>query len=538
MSEILFHYKRVDPTTWVYLSSLLMIGLFFTFNRLGRMRNLDLVLLILLAPGLLLVQHGRLQQAEVVKRVIAEGVPWENLEEAVGQSAAAGTAAAQGTAEGDGSNPAHETEQPEAASPTLPTTAPDAGDPPPGREAARDADLEELVPSAENRAQLLLRARYRYARAQRLELSGFLWLMCVGVGLVARLLIDPAMARRPLLEPNLNPAGMTFICASLFVFLMANVVTSEPKPPPTGEQLRVETVLRGQPVTDSVMHPARQGPEYVLLTLFPNIPTTPLAGSGSVRSEATLVNASKTLAILAHLAIVVGVIAIGHRHFVNVKMGIGAATLYLMLPYTHQLTGNIYHAIPGALLVWAVLCYRRPMLAGVFIGLAMGCFYYPLLLLPLWISFYWQRGLTQFLTGTLTMIAALVLLLVLKSADATEFMAHVRTMFGVWMPRMEGLQGVWGLGWHPWLRVPMLVLCASTSVAFAFWPAQKNLGTLLSCSGAVMVATQFWHGFGGGLYMGWYLPLLLLTVFRPNLEDRIALSVLGEGWFPRRRLAA
>jgi hypothetical protein len=26
-----------------------------------------------------------------------------------------------------------------------------------------------------------------------------------------------------------------------------------------------------------------------------------------------------------------------------------------------------------------------------------------------------------------------------------------------------------------------------------------------------------------------------MTVFRPNLEDRIALSVLGEGWFTRRR---
>lgn len=50
-----------------------------------------------------------------------------------------------------------------------------------------------------------------------------------------------------------------------------------------------------------------------------------------------------------------------------------------------------------------------------------------------------------------------------------------------------------------------------------------------------MVATQFWHGHGGGLYMAWYLPLLLLTVFRPNLEDRVALSVLGEGWLPRRR---
>jgi hypothetical protein len=47
-----------------------------------------------------------------------------------------------------------------------------------------------------------------------------------------------------------------------------------------------------------------------------------------------------------------------------------------------------------------------------------------------------------------------------------------------------------------------------------------------------MVATQFWHGYGGGLYMAWYLPLFLLTIFRPNLEDRVAASVLEKGWLP------
>src|SRR4051794_41813115 len=57
MSEILFHYHKVNPTTWVYLSSLLMIGLFFQFNRFWSVRNLDLVLLILLAPGLLMVNQ-------------------------------------------------------------------------------------------------------------------------------------------------------------------------------------------------------------------------------------------------------------------------------------------------------------------------------------------------------------------------------------------------------------------------------------------------------------------------------------------------
>jgi hypothetical protein len=83
----------------------------------------------------------------------------------------------------------------------------------------------------------------------------------------------------------------------------------------------------------------------------------------------------------------------------------------------------------------------------------------------------------------------------------------------------------------------VLAAFVALSGTLAIWPPQKNLGTLLSCSAAVMVATQFWHGFGGGLYMGWYLPLALLTIFRPNLEDRVALAVLGEGWVPRRNTA-
>jgi hypothetical protein len=58
MSDILFHYHRVNPTTWFYFASLLSIALFFKFNRLWSVRNLDLLGLILLAPGILAVEYG------------------------------------------------------------------------------------------------------------------------------------------------------------------------------------------------------------------------------------------------------------------------------------------------------------------------------------------------------------------------------------------------------------------------------------------------------------------------------------------------
>ncbi|MFN9751535.1 MAG: hypothetical protein ACK57U_09140 [Planctomycetota bacterium] len=55
MNEFPFGYERIQETSWAYLSALLMLALFFNFNRIWTMRNLDLQLLILLAPGLLMV---------------------------------------------------------------------------------------------------------------------------------------------------------------------------------------------------------------------------------------------------------------------------------------------------------------------------------------------------------------------------------------------------------------------------------------------------------------------------------------------------
>ena len=44
---------------WVYLSSLLTICVYFKFSRFWSVRNLDLVGLLLFAPGLVLVAYGR-----------------------------------------------------------------------------------------------------------------------------------------------------------------------------------------------------------------------------------------------------------------------------------------------------------------------------------------------------------------------------------------------------------------------------------------------------------------------------------------------
>ena len=478
MRDILLHYEAVNPTTWVYLSSLLMIALYFKFSRLWSVRNLDLIGLILLAPGLLFVIYGR------------------------------------------------------------------------------EKGFEQY------------------------EQAGYIWLYIVGGLFVIRMLVDPMMVRRPLLEPNLTVGGLTFLGISLLVFLMANVVASlnmninkqfpidadvaaasatNDVSPPKSDATKADNSQKTasdkpdhQPIEDGLL---RVGPGYppimklaqllptrLLFRDAPNVTPSPDDHHREAHERMDFYTAS-TIAILSHLAVVLGMIFIGYWHFDNIRTGIAAAVLYLLLPYTALVTDpprgissdQMYHVLPAALLVWAVAMYRRPLVAGIMLGLAIGTFYYPIFLLPLWVAFYWQRGGMRFVAGILATIAVLVVVLYFNPVG-NSFLSDLRQMFGWIFPRDKNLEGFWGLAFNnPVYRLPVLVAFVAMCITLAIWPAQKNLGTLMSCSAAVMLGTQFWHAWGGGQLMGWYLPLMLLTVFRPNLEDRVALSVLGQWSFARRK---
>ena len=49
MNYLLFFYQRPEPATWVFLSSFLLLSFYFVFHRVFSIRNLDLLLLLLLA---------------------------------------------------------------------------------------------------------------------------------------------------------------------------------------------------------------------------------------------------------------------------------------------------------------------------------------------------------------------------------------------------------------------------------------------------------------------------------------------------------
>ncbi|NOZ39759.1 MAG: hypothetical protein GXP24_05985 [Planctomycetes bacterium] len=455
MPDILFHYERVNPTSWAYLSSLLMLAMYFKFNRIWSVRNIDLFLLIFLAPGLLLVQ-------------------W----------------------------------------------------------AAENMGIK--------------------ANAEHIQFLGFLWLFVTEGLLLVRLMLDSAMVRRPLLEPNLNAAGLLFLGGSLLFFLMANVVTGEPSaadlsPARQAEVVRAEVAEEHEDEDVQPDNFATDGPGFWLLYRLPRIVTQQSIGAGDPpgekipaerdREELLIREATvRVVAILSHVLIVVGLLVVGHWHFENIIAGIAAMTMYLMLPYTALWTGDVEHALPASLLVWAVVLYRRPFLAGMMVGLALGTIYYPAFLLPLWCSFYWFRGLKRFMAGVLLMIAILVITMAITATSTDQFVAHLLQMLGLRLPKTTDLGGIWQT-WSSVYRYPVLAAFVALSFSFAIWPTQKNLGTLISGSAVIMLAAQFWQPYDGGIFIAWFLPLLLLTIFRPNLEDRTALNKLSRGWWLEKRLA-
>jgi hypothetical protein len=450
MRDILFEYE-LNPTTWVYVSSLMVLGIYFKFRRFWSVRNLDLIGLIAFSPGLLLVSHG-LQKISEGQALIAQ----------------------------------------EAA--------------------ARGQELVQL--------------------GGELERYGFVWLFAIGVFFLIRLLFDAVMVRRPLLEPNLSASGLTFTCAALMVFLMTNVVTTKMTESDLAGVQRLEQILARQESPPGKTDLAQHGPGYPLfysIASFANRAFVPIDTAGSEETRrARLEDATaRTTVIIAHLALVLGMVLIGYRHFDSIQTGVAVATLYLLMPYTAQMTGRVDHFVPAALLVWAVAAYRRPMIAGILIGLAAGVIYYPLFLLPLWCGFYWRRGLLRFVLGVALVLLLLVASLALTSSSMELFFTQLRQMSGWTSLVSDNVSGFWqyyDLAYRMPVLIAFIVICAG----MAIWPPQKNLGTLLGCSAAVMLGTQFWHPYNGGVYMAWYLPLLVLTIFRPNLEDRVAIIAVRE----------
>lgn len=445
MGVILRGYS-VNDATWFYLSLLLILAVFFRFNRVLSLRNLDLALLLSIAPGLLLVQRG------------------------------------------------HD--------------------------------------------------------------FGYGWLFVVTGCLLVRLFSDSFWKRRPLLEQNLNPAGMAFLAVSTFVFLVSSALTASPPQETVETVRRADEMLKRQDTTleQPTTEESQAGPTARLVAA-PVVRASDLVVSGgSPEPEnrwAVEQIAARATAVLAHFAVVAGLWVLGRRLFGDANSGLAMATLYLLLPCTSMDVGKVNHVLPAALIVWALVSYRNPLVSGGLLGLACGTLLFPLFLLPLWVVFYGKQGAGRFVIALGAVAAVLAASLLLTSADPHSFVTQIRGSIDWSSLKMNSdALGFWSTHDGAY-RIPVIVTFFVMLLTLTFLPREKNLEHLLGHSTAIIVATQLWYPQQGGAYVLWYLPLLLAVMFRPKLTSQTppvivpapseeqqltgpARQAVGISWFGRR----
>jgi len=342
---------------------------------------------------------------------------------------------------------------------------------------------------------------------------GYIWLLCGSAYLLLRCLFDLALVQRPALRPNLNFSGLAWLAGTLFVCLTAVAF----RPEEARSQIKPTRPIEGPHEVEG----DKVGRESAALMLAQR----PLEGW-----------ALRTMAVVCHLIVCAGLIFIGKVHFQDLIAGMAAATFYLMLPYTGHYVSYLLHVWPMALIIWALAAYRKPLIAGILLGLAAGTIYFPVLLFPLWLSFYRGRGAGRFslaFFATAGLALGITGLILLYSDDLGKSIAAAIGSSD-WQPwKIPTTEGIWqGIHWA--YRIPVFVLFLTFVIMTAFWPMPKNLGHVIALSAAILIGMQFWYADKGGQYVLWYLPLLLLLVFRPNLADRMPVPIVAEtDWVTR-----
>ncbi len=340
----------------------------------------------------------------------------------------------------------------------------------------------------------------------------FVWLFLGSLLWLIRCLLDLGLARRPLLEPNLNFSGLACLAVGVIGLFVAETISlpieggANRNPADTKAQQAPEPPP-GEEVVDRVLHGSPLGP-------------------GLRSDEKPRVILRRVLACLAHLGLVAGLIAVGWKHFERPIAGVAVATCYLLLPYSRFALVDSGQLIPAALIVTALVFYRKPALTGALIGLAAGWMPACVGLIPLWAGFYRKRGLWRFLAVGVAVAATCGLLgLAVPEVAAWAQALGARSLSEAGLlPRVEApaTDSFWS-GLDPIYRLPVLIAYLALVIATTLLPLEKDLGELIALSAALLVASQFWYLDAGGTLVLLYLPLVILMMFRPNLAGKRAL---------------
>ena len=447
MNSVLYGYS-VSGATWLYLSALLIIGVYFRFNRLWSRRNLDLILLLALSPGLLLI------------RVTTE----------VGD----GGAQARGV--------------------------------------------------------------------------GYGLLLAVSALMLVRVLVDPFGRWRPRFDQNMNSAGMTWLACCALIFMGTRAIIDQIPAETESTVERAEQIVAAQATPSAVPDPFRPATG----------PTAPLVAAPLQMMFASLT--PPILAIASHVAVLIGLLLISRKLFDDLQSGVAMAALYLLLPCTAFDVGAVNHVLPGAFLLWAVAMHRRPVVSGILVALACGALVFPLFVVPLWIGYYGRAGWKRFMTGFVASAAVLLASFALTSADAQQFVEQTTGTMRWYrsvlqspvfeataeapLVRATDPTVFWDPAsyWEPY-RLPVITLSVLMTIIMTVWPRPKTLELLIAQQTATIIAVEFWQPDRACSYVLWYLPLLLVLMFRPRLpgvfdaSEATATRIRSRPGLPPTRLA-
>ncbi len=349
------------------------------------------------------------------------------------------------------------------------------------------------------------------------------WLLYgISALLATRLIFDCRFLRRPRVEPNMNVHGLSLLCAAAFVVLVVRIFTLEPASTEIAEQAtrvmqrEVTAKLESDPTVTLVASPA--------VALSRNLATTPAEAAAPSEGEAnppqdhTEQLAMRILALAAHTAVVGGLLAIGHLHFGSISLGLAMGTLYLLLPCTAFYVHRVNHTLPAALLVWAFASYRRPFVAGSLLALASGALFSTVFLLPLWCAFYGRKRLLPFGGGLLAAASLLTIPLWLTSLPGSLAGKLLTSMNWTLLNSFDLDHYLAATDMRDVIRPYAALVFFGVFISLTLFPRRKQLGHLIAHSAVLVVLAQFWYPETLGINVLWYLPVVMLVVFRPRLR--------------------
>ncbi len=205
--------------------------------------------------------------------------------------------------------------------------------------------------------------------------------------------------------------------------------------------------------------------------------------------------------------------------------------VYAISPYLIGMVSELgleraSHIAAAPLILGALLCFGRPALAGVLLGIGAGMLYYPAFLAPLWAGYLWRqqgrRSGLLFLAGFVAVgvVCLAMVMTMVEPVDKAE--SSVGAFFDDTIAQVQFKPGYGNSPLSFWGQYPRLaswgkptagVLYCLFCLSLGVLPRWIDFERLVALSAAVLVGTQLIASFSGGTYIGFYLAPLILTLF-------------------------